>query len=326
MTVKSEQAAAVDEGKGAAKADPKPTTTDVVKQVREKQRAAAESAQPGKNEKAAAPAKTDDVTDEKAGDDNDEKKDSKPGESAEFYSDDELAKLPSLVNADMKRVRPELRNTVTAMQTAERKRLQKLDAAIIDAKAKPATEEKPKAAKKDRLFTDDELDDIFSSDEGRSRLNNYLKEQGVELDEVKELSEDRIMNKALNLAAQKYPELGKDPTFWKDTVQAIADDDDLTDDFNKNLRNPRVLGRIIKEAAADVRAIRAAADGEKTAKERERLEKDKESVKRNREAENAKPGSIAAKSGKKAGVNADGPMATRDVIKMIRSQRGYASS
>lgn len=322
MTVKSEQATAAGEGTAAAKADAKPSTADVVRQVRAG--ATADSTPANKSDKAAASDKTDDAAKaakEGEGKDADKGKDAS-GDSAEFYSDEELEALPSLVNADMKRVPPALRNTVAKMQAAERKRIQKLDAAIA-AKQPPAKTE-PNEKDEDLPFTDEELDSILKSKKGRSRLHAALLEDGVDINEIKELSEDRLMNRALNLAAGKFPELGKDQTFWQETVQAIAEDDDLTADFNENMRNSVKLARVIRSAAAEVRANRAAKATESTAKERERIDKDKENVKRAREAEAAKPGSVAAKSGRKAGVNADDAKTTADVIKMVRTQRGYA--
>jgi len=236
-----------------------------------------------------------------------------------WLSDSELVGK-DLRNVDLKRVNPVYRQTVANLQRAERKKHETLDALIADAKGKATPE--PAETTTDDDDDDPYLDDVRSAlktKKGKALIRELLREEGLDLAEakevVKETAEDRLLTRVLNAAAETYDEIAKDQTFFHETVQHIANDEDLSgewDDAEKR-RDQKALTRIFKAAAREVRADRKES-------ERQRADKAKKDEKATRDQETlGSPGSRAAKAGRKTPVP-DGPMTTLERVKQVREQ------
>lgn len=279
---------------------PKPTTAEIVAAARaDRAKPAADPAKATADEKKSAEAKTD-------GD-----------EKPEFYTAAEYANL-DFRNADLNRVPPELRTTFKAMQQAERGKHEKLNReikAIEDQKAKP--KEADKSEDEETLFTDDEIDAMLKSKKGVARLNSWAESQGIDFDQMKVDSGQRLIRGAVGDAAAKHAEL-KDEKFFDETAEAIASDPEWSQDFQDHKGNRKMLGLIFEAAAASVKLARAAAKATEAAKDKETVAKEKDRIKTQKEAANAKA-QVTSIPIKKPG--AGGSRSTLDIVKEVRAAR-----
>lgn len=278
---------------------PKPTTAEIVAAARA-DRAKPVAAKPS----AEAP---DPKSSEAVKKDGDEK-------ATEFYTDAEYATL-DLRNADLNKVPPALRTTFKAMQQSERVKHEKLNREIEAAKKSTA---KPEPAEEEEtLFNDDEIDAMLKSKKGVARLNAWAESQGVDFEQLRVESGQRIIRGAVGDATTKHSEL-KDEKFFDETADAIASDEEWSQSFSENKGNRKILGLIFEAAAASVKLARAAAKASETAKEKEAVAKDKAAIKAKMETANAKA-QVTAITPRKPG--ASGALTTVDIVKQVRAAR-----
>jgi hypothetical protein len=327
MADENKDTVATDETESAAAAaEAQPEST--VETVRRARAALEQKKAPPANDKTpAAPAKSGGDADDKSKADAEKDAPKEPAKTTEagFIPDEELVGK-DLRNVDLNRVRPELRETVRKLQLAERKKHDQLNKLIADAKAKPETRTATEAREEvDTLgYTDEEIAAILNSKKGREIVQSMLRDEVGDLEALRATSEDRLLAQAVTLAADKFPELAKDEQFYRETVQAIAEDDDLAAAFDENERNPKALARIFRTAAAEVRMRRTDAERETVDKQRKTVEADLEKLRRSKEEANAKPASVAAKAGRKSTATPPEEMATVDMVRKIKAERGYA--
>lgn len=326
MPVKPDQQAASDDdpqkdSRSDAPEVKAPSMLDAVREAKGREGAAGDGTK--SNDKPTPPASKDD--DGKGGSKDKPESDKGKGGDEEpeggWIPDSELIGK-DLRNVDLKRVRPELRTTVTKMQRAERDKHAKLNALIAEAEKNA----KPNGRGRDEKDDPDEdenpyLDDVRSAlktKKGRELLREVLKEEGLDLqkaaDVVNETAGDRVLQLGLNSATEKYPDLTK-KDFFDEVVKTIADDEDLTDDFEaaEKSNDSKAFARVFKAAAREVKSAREEA-------ERKRVAKEKADAKADRDTKLVdNPGSRAAKAGRKPGAP-DGPLTTLERVKQVREQ------
>lgn len=239
-------------------------------------------------------------------------------EKPKFYTAEEYATL-DFRTADLNRVPPELRTTFKAMQQAERTKHEKLNRelkAVEDQrKAPPPKQEKPED--EETLFTDDEIDAMLRSKKGEARLDKWAADRGIDFEQLKADSGQRLIRSAVGDATAKHAEL-KDEKFFDETAEAIASDEEWSQAFADNKGNRKMLGLIFEAAAASVKLARASAKAADVAKEKETVAKEKEKIKSQKEAANARS-QITSIPAKKPG--AGGARSTLDIVKEVRAAR-----
>jgi hypothetical protein len=304
--VDEETVAAATETESSPSADtlteaPKPTTAEIVAAAR------ADRAKP--TEKPSTETSGDKKPDEaaKGGD-----------EKPEFYTDAEYATL-DFRTADLNRVKPELRTTFKAMQQSERTKHEKLNRELKAAEeqktAKPKETAKPE--EEETLFNDDEIDAMLRSKKGEARLDKWAADRGIDFDQLKVESGQRLIRSAVGDATAKHAEL-KDEKFFDETADAIASDEDWSQAFADNKGNRKMLGLIFEAAAASVKLARASARTAEVTKDREAVDKEKAKIKTQKETANARA-QVTSIPIKKPGSGST--RTTLDIVKEVRAAR-----
>jgi hypothetical protein len=298
-TVAAETAAGDSKADKPTEAAPKPTTAEIVAAARAG-RATPAAKEPSTEAPGAKPSEA-------------EKKD---GDEPKFYTPEEYATL-DLRTADMSKVQPELRATFTAMQKAERAKHEKLNRELkaLEAKKTPtATKEEPE---EEQLFTDEEIDKMLGSKKGQAKLDKWAADRGLDFEQLRADSGQRLIQNAVLDVTPKHPEL-KDDTFFDETADAIAKDPEWSEAFSSNSGNRKILGLIFDAAAASVKLARAASKAAEATKAKEAEDKKKAAIVDKKVIANARSTVTALPSRKSASGDA---LSTLEIVKQVRAAR-----